>query len=266
MSASSGDSRLTRRSFRGEKLEARSGIFRGLPLVGDEHLFYRLFNDFDQEVDATGAAAIDLDWAAIDSPTLSLLDDNATPDPETGVLHIEMADDSDETDGYIQTAKDLLKPAAGKSFAVEARVYLEETTADAGNFIFGFHEEFADGVLKSAGAGLNTTSIDAIVILTTDGASTWDLQLANAAAATTPSRTAIADVVTDAWHRLGLRVDCGATTGDAVVSAYVDGVKVSQQSVSMVSLESMKLGFGVRNGTAEGYDMYIDYVRFIGER
>ena len=262
MSASSGDSLLTRRDFRGNTLQARDGIFRGLPLTGDDHLFYRLFTDFRKTVvSAAGPAAVDADWDEVSAVTLSLLDDGDTPDPEVGVLLLE-ATNGNEDDAYIQTVQDLIKPAPGKTFAVEARIYVTETVANNGNFIFGFHEEFAADVLGNAGAGLNSGAVDALVLTKVDGDTTWDLVLANGA--TTATAADIATATIAGWQRVGLRVDCDAD--NAVVRAYIDGNQVAQASITLTALGSMKFGLGLKNGSAADYDMNVDYIQFIGER
>jgi hypothetical protein len=252
--ARGGDSTRTRRGFRGDAFEARDGVFRGLPLLGKDDEWYRFEDEFLRGVNSSA-------WAEIDSPTVSILDDGATPAPETGVMLIEVAD-TDNTDGYVQTTSDVLKPAAGKSFAVETRIYFTEATANAGNFIFGFHEEFADGVLQNDGAGLNSGSVDAIVLVKKDGNTTWDLELANGA--TTASRTGIITATAATYVRLGLRIDCNAD--DAVVRVFADGKQVARHTITLTSLGSMKLGFGLKAGASEDQDLNVDYVKFIGER
>lgn len=250
-----GNALRTADKFLGEQFSINNSLLRGLAFAGDEANQYGFMEHFYRDVDTTR-------FEEINTPTTTILDDGATPDPESGVLGIDPGSDTDNDDGYVQTARDIMKPAAGRIFAARARVYVTESTADTANIIFGFHEEFAPDVLADAGAGL-TSGSDAAVLIHKDGGTNWELVGQNVTATTVDTDKAFTE---DTWVELGIRVECGVS--EAVVFAFVDDMNhaVARTTISMTSLASMKLGLGIKNGEAADTDLFVDYLEFRGKR
>lgn len=256
---------VTSAKFRPIAINSVSGTAAGAgpsPLIWDGSLWaavqldptlgYSYWNDFLGEIDATTG-----DGWTITTTTSGALSGSQTEDG--GALFVDSAGNTGADDGIeAQLGNCLVLPIAGRTIRFEARVKMNDTSANISQFFVGL-------------AGIDTSLIDTGVVddvvdkaaFFRHAGSTGD-RLSSITARTTVEDITVnvATTVDDTWIKLGIVID-GVTS----VKFYVDGVLVETGSTAnTIPNAVMCLSFVAKTeGASKDAELSVDWVRLLVE-
>jgi hypothetical protein len=144
----------------------------------------------------------------------------------------------------------------------EARLKYTEANTDDANVFVGLSSDIAATVMGDNGAG-PPASYSGVNFHKVDGGTAWLCETSNAGVQTTTTTTTTAGGGT--FVRLGFHLDTGDGT-TAIVTFFIDGVRVAQHKMTLASLAAMGVVAGIKAGAGNAETVTLDYVRCVQQR
>jgi hypothetical protein len=152
--------------------------------------------------------------------------------------------------------------ADNKPLWFEARLKYTEANTDDANLFVGLSSDIAATVMGDNGAG-PPASYSGVNFHKLDGGTAWLCETSNAGVQTTTTTTTTAGGGT--FVRLGFHVDTGDGT-TAIVTFFIDGVRVAQHKMTLASLAAMGVVAGIKAGAGNAETVTLDYLRCVQQR
>ena len=183
-----------------------------------------------------------------------------------GGIYAITTDGDDNDEAYIES-REFIKFAADKPLIFEARIQYTEANTDDANVIVGVMDAPAANALVDNGGGI-TIPNEGFAFYKVDGGTVWNFQSEMATVATSSQSETTAGG--SSYQTLRCEVDSvtPGTTGDIVLTPYVDGARLIdstskkpiQHRVALSAPTEMAIVLGAKAGGANAETLLVDYV------
>lgn len=244
----------------------KTDLWKYCPADGvDPGLTYTFFDDFIYNESAT-VSALNTYTSTDDSGTGT----NAYQDAAGGVFNVVTAA-SDNDHHAMSTVNETFKFAAGKRMWLEARVKVDEATADPGESTWwvGLTDTLTTGGMQANALGPLASYDGALFFKSPETGYGVNFETSNAGTQVTSTDVAVS--ADNTWTRVGFYFDGTATTSTITPYVAVNDsntfVAGTPHSITLSGLEEMHLVFGIKAGpTAAAETLQIDYIKVVAER